>query len=92
MSSPARGRITVGALCERLRQPPADHVGARSPRTLHGHLLGYDSALRDHDLGEVIDEIGLPFKEWIAARMEMTAEHESRLSARSHAARFHRQS
>jgi hypothetical protein len=46
-------------------------------------LLGYASALHDHALGEVIDELGPPFAEWIAARIKMTDEHESRLNARS---------
>jgi hypothetical protein len=46
-------------------------------------LLGYASALHDHELGEVIDELGPPFREWIAARIMMTDEHESRLNARS---------
>jgi hypothetical protein len=50
---------------------------------LHAYLLGYASALHDHELGEVIDELGPPFNQWITARIKMSDEHESRLNARS---------
>ena len=81
--STTSGVLTTDGLYRRIRLDPIEHLGERSPRMLHAYTFGYESALAHHRAPPLVDELGRYINEWVAARIELTEEHEGRLNASS---------